>query len=242
MTTRQDRPGRLARRLSPLLTAALVSLTVGAAAVAALPPRISPFGRLDVHEAATWFTGLKLSRLKWDRAACAATLAAPLTEARAIPDRPIADGCGWAGAVALAEVGTASVGLSQVRCDVAAAFSMWMIQDVQPAAFHLLGQPVREVKHYGGFACRNIVGSRGAGAFRSQHARAAAIDIAAFVLGDGRKVTVKDAWRREGPDGQFVRQVFAAACRHFRTALGPDYNAAHHDHIHVDRGFVSICR
>ena len=33
-----------------------------------------------------------------------------------------------------------------------------------------------------------------------------------------------------------------AACRVFAAVLGPDYNAAHHDHFHLDRGGWGTCR
>lgn len=30
--------------------------------------------------------------------------------------------------------------------------------------------------------------------------------------------------------------------RQLNTVLGPDYNAAHHDHFHLDMGLWQVCR
>ena len=43
---------------------------------------------------------------------------------------------------------------------------------------------------------------------------------------------------------EFLRAVHAAACRIFGTVLGPEANAAHRNHFHVDmaeRKFKNIC-
>jgi hypothetical protein len=41
---------------------------------------------------------------------------------------------------------------------------------------------------------------------------------------------------------QFLRVVHASACKRFGTVLGPDYNAAHRNHFHVELGGGSFCR
>ena len=64
----------------------------------------------------------------------------------------------------------------------------------------------------------------------------------ASTLADGRTVGVRSHWQSEGPEGRFLREAHARACPYFRAALGPDYNAAHRDHFHLDRGPFSRCR
>jgi hypothetical protein len=77
----------------------------------------------------------------------------------------------------------------------------------------------------------------------SAHARAEAIDIAAFVLADGRRVSVLGDWQDgDARERQFLRVVHASACKRFGTVLGPDYNAAHRNHFHVELGGGSFCR
>ena len=72
------------------------------------------------------------------------------------------------------------------------------------------------------------------GARISEHAFGNALDIAAFVLADGRRVTVKDGWRGSPEEQGFLRDVQAAACEQFTTVLAPGSNHFHYDHIHVD--------
>ena len=68
----------------------------------------------------------------------------------------------------------------------------------------------------------------------SEHAFGNALDIAAFVMADGRRITVKDGWHGMPEEQGFLRDVEAAACRQFNTVLAPGSNAYHYDHIHVD--------
>jgi hypothetical protein len=77
---------------------------------------------------------------------------------------------------------------------------------------------------------------------RSQHAIANAVDIAGFVLADGRRIAVKGNWHADTAEGRFLRDVHRRACAYFRVVLGPDHNAAHHNHFHLDRGPLSRCR
>ena len=44
------------------------------------------------------------------------------------------------------------------------------------------------------------------------------------------------------PEAAFLRDVRDGACDWFDIVLGPDYNAAHADHFHFDRGGGRICR
>ena len=68
----------------------------------------------------------------------------------------------------------------------------------------------------------------------SEHAFGNALDIAAFTLADGRRITVKDGWKGMPEEQGFLRDVQASACRQFTTVLAPGSNVYHYDHIHVD--------
>ncbi|MDO9498490.1 extensin family protein, partial [Falsiroseomonas sp.] len=116
-------------------------------------------------------------------------------------------------------------------------------QVVQPAAHAAYGQRVVAVESYGTYACRRIGGSRD-GRF-SEHATANAIDIASFRLEDGRRIGIAADWDGDEADAAFLRTVRDGACRIFATTLSPEYNAAHHDHLHFDqarRGGGTFCR
>jgi hypothetical protein len=63
------------------------------------------------------------------------------------------------------------------------------------------------------------------------------------VLEDGRRLTVLSGWNGESEDvRRFLRAVHSAGCRRFQTALGPDANAFHRDHLHFDLGGGPYCR
>ena len=72
------------------------------------------------------------------------------------------------------------------------------------------------------------------GAKLSEHGRANAIDVGAFVLADGSRISVKEGWRGSDRERAFLRQVHDAACGEFTTVLGPESDSYHHDHFHLD--------
>ena len=45
-----------------------------------------------------------------------------------------------------------------------------------------------------------------------------------------------------GAEAAFLREVRDGACRWFRAVLGPEHNAEHRDHFHLDRGLWNACR
>jgi hypothetical protein len=112
---------------------------------------------------------------------------------------------------------------------------------LHPAARQHLGQDVERVIHWGTYSCRNI--NRRPEGRRSEHASANAIDVAGFVLADGQEVTVRSDWSGSDPrKAAFLRAVRDGACAFFDVVLSPDYNAAHHDHFHLDMGSYRACR
>jgi len=119
-----------------------------------------------------------------------------------------------------------------LACPLVSALDRWVSEGVQPAALRWFGAPVSEIKQISAYSCRSMVGS--GTSHISEHAYGNALDIAGFVLADGRKVTVKDGWRGSPEEQGFLHDVQLAACNTFSTVLAPGYNAAHYDHIHVD--------
>src|SRR6202022_4310600 len=119
-----------------------------------------------------------------------------------------------------------------LACPMVSALDLWITNAVQPAAQRWFGEPVVEIKQISAYSCRSMNGQRGAPI--SEHAFGNALDVAAFTLADGRKVTVKDGWHGPPEERGFLHDVQAAACRQFSTVLAPGSNAFHYDHIHVD--------
>jgi hypothetical protein len=99
---------------------------------------------------------------------------------------------------------------------------------------------VSAIEHFGSYSCRNVYGRPEA--TRSRHATAEAWDVAGFVLVDGRRIRVARDWQSTKAEAAFLRESRDGACRFFDGVLSPDYNAAHHDHLHLDRGPYRMCR
>ncbi len=161
-----------------------------------------------------------------------------------LPDRDYGGGCLVTGAVELLDIGVPVSGLKSMRCPLAKTFTAWVQHGVSPAAREILGSPLVKVESLGTYACRGIVGA-GASASRrlSEHALGNAVDISAFVLADGRRITIEHDWNSNDPAiRQFLQIIHRSACRRFRTVLSPDYNAAHYNHFHMDMGRGPFCR
>jgi len=205
-------------------------------------PVFNPLPVIDLSRASPWLVDWRLAGIKHYPSVCARTLKAPHIEAQPIADSPMQEGCGWSNSVRLVSAGGVRASFDKLTCESAVALALWLEHDVQPLAQEILGQRVSSIQSFGSFSCRNIVGNPMWRNVRSQHATANAADIGGFNLANGRLVSVRSHWKSEGAEGRFLRAVHARACRYFRVVLGPDYNAAHHDHFHLDRGPFSRCR
>ena len=60
-------------------------------------------------------------------------------------------------------------------------------------------------------------------------------------LRDGRRITVAADWNGGEAEARFLRRIRDDACRIFGTTLSPDYNAVHHDHLHLEAGRPGLC-
>ncbi|HEU0097927.1 MAG TPA: extensin family protein [Allosphingosinicella sp.] len=172
---------------------------------------------------------------------CQADLRAAGVRFKALPDRRFGNGCSAVGAVQLLDIGTPVANLGAMTCSLARQFARWAREAMQPAAKAWLGSPVVRVESFGTYSCRPV-NSR-PGARLSEHGRANAVDIGAFLLADGRRITVEQGWSGRDEDvRRFLRNVHAAGCRRFGIVLGPDADAFHRDHLHFDMGQGPYCR
>jgi hypothetical protein len=119
-----------------------------------------------------------------------------------------------------------------LACPIVSVLDRWLADSVQPAAQRWFGARVVEIKQISAYSCRGMNGNPSA--HISEHAFGNALDIAAFTLADGRRITVKDGWKGMPEEQGFLRDVQAAACQQFTTVLAPGSNVYHYDHIHVD--------
>jgi hypothetical protein len=161
-----------------------------------------------------------------------------------LPDRDYGGGCIVTGAVQLIDFGVPTANLKAMSCGLSRTFVAWVRNGVVPASTEILGSPVVKVESFGTFACRGIIGggTRTAGRL-SEHAHGNAVDVAAFVLADGRRISIEGDWRNPDPAVRdFLQAIHTSACRRFQTVLSPDYNAAHYNHLHFDMGRGPFCR
>jgi len=119
-----------------------------------------------------------------------------------------------------------------LACPIVSVLDRWLAESVQPAAMRWFGVRVVEIKQISAYSCRGMNGN--SNAHISEHAFGNALDIAAFTLADGRRITVKGGWRGMPEEQGFLRDVQASACQQFNTVLAPGSNVYHEDHIHVD--------
>ena len=161
--------------------------------------------------------------------------------AQLAPGQPIS--LGRPASPAIAAGPAAVTPAATLACPLVATLDRFVSDQVQPAAARWFNQPVVEIKQISAYSCRGMNGDPNARI--SEHAFGNALDIAAFTLADGRKITVKDGWHGAPDEQGFLHDVQGAACDAFTTVLAPGSNAYHYDHMHVDlmrrAGGHSIC-
>lgn len=169
--------------------------------------------------------------------ACPAVLQGRV-EARMLP--PIAeDQCGTrsplevSGVLANGRMVPLSGGIT-TDCSMATALPEW----VAAVDSYLMARDdtrVAEVVVGTSYMCRRV--NNASEGNLSFHAFANALDVTGFRLEDGRTVTVERDWAGAlSPEGRLLRYAHGAACSQFTTVLGPEANALHHDHFHLDLG------
>lgn len=210
-------------------------------------PEHNPWAPLRLQDPPGWATSMKVAKLRNDPGECRGFLARSDVAFSELD--PVGEGaCRRKDRTRLALDRSAGLDLRPrgvaATCAVNAGLALWLRHGVQPAAESLLGSRVSRIEHLGTASCRRIGG--GETGRWSEHATGNAIDVAAFVLADGRRVSVLDDWTGSDDEAAFLRAVRDRGCEIFGTVLSPDYNAAHADHLHLDqagrgRGW-SFCR
>ena len=221
--------------------AALIGL--GLALDRLAPAQDVPWKLFDLNRPLGWATHVQLARIGYDQAACTAALAAGDVDFTPVPDR--FDGaCHVLGGVRLGE--ETRFRCSRPRLDHELPGGVGLRRLGAPCrrtreAVAILGRGVARIDALRDpHNCRPIRGDPRA---LSEHAFANAIDVSGFDLTDGRQVSVLKDYRNPGPPGHFLHRIHDRACMVFpATALGPDFNADHKDHLHLDMGLWGPCR
>lgn len=157
--------------------------------------------------------------------------------------------CGYDNANAMSRRGEISFSPSAsvvAQCPVVLSSYIWLGR-VDALAREHFNSPLAKIHHAGTYSCRRQVGN---GSKKwSQHAFANAWDITGFELQNGDVISVAKHWPHglqaqffgRDPKGHFLMATRDAACRVFKVVLSPDFNAAHHDHFHLDHGSKTSC-
>ncbi|TDT73788.1 extensin-like protein [Litoreibacter halocynthiae] len=203
-----------------------------------VPREWNPLRELVVSDPVTPVTHFKLRRVVDDPKLCLTVLAQAGRYQEMTPLVASAR-CGIANRVDLTGVGATRLQAVETECETALRLAMWEQHGIQPAAQVHLGQGVSALRHIGSYNCRAI---RGSSTRMSKHATAAAIDIGGVVLADGTRIELLADWNGTPQEKSFLRDIRDACCEWFSTVLGPDYNALHADHFHLQNRGWGTCR
>lgn len=220
-----------------LLDAALVCLLVFAMVDRIAPPQDLAWKPFSIDQPLGLATQAKLARIGADPAACRAAL----RDGGIKPvDQPVREDGFCSTRDTVRAQSRLSPAAPVMTCPLALRYTVWERQVLEPAADRLLDSDLVRVEHLGTYACRTIYGR--AGERPSQHASASALDVSGVRLADGRRLTIAADFRKDSPEGRFLRVARAGGCELFGAVLGPDYNTAHADHLHLDLSPYRLCR
>ena len=201
-----------------------------------------PWSPLDLDAAPNLVSRWKVRAMLVDGELCRAALSQSRAGVAFLDDAVDSANCHIKNRVRLSTVSAARLAPVQTRCEIAARLYLWEREVLQPAARRHLGVSVRRIEHFSSYSCRKMRTSRGGSGRWSQHATANALDIAGFVLADGRKVSLLRDWDSGGAEAAFLREARDGLCDWFNVVLSPDYNRLHADHFHADMGPFLSCR
>ncbi|MEO1650293.1 MAG: extensin family protein [Pseudomonadota bacterium] len=207
-----------------------------------IPPQYSPLPAIVVERPFPLVVDWQLKELSTSRDLCRGLVSTKHVTGRQVADKSTGAGCGWTNAIQMSRVGGVRYPASRMNCSVAGALALWIENVVQPAALEMFQRRVIAMRQMGVYNCRNIIGARFWGNRRSQHATANAADVGGFTLEGGERISVRRHWNTRGQKARFLRRVHRGACQFFRVALSPEFNRAHHDHFHFDRGPFWRCK
>ncbi|WP_109313841.1 extensin family protein [Ruegeria sp. AU67] len=207
-----------------------------------VPSHWNPLRELKITAPVTPITRFQLNRALANEVQCRAALADAGAKFEAMDDLIVDENCGITGRGLLSALVTSGVNAVETSCATTLRLAMWEHHVVQPTARDLLGTQVSRLRHVGSYNCRQMRTAQGQSSGWSSHAKADSIDIVGLQFADGRSLTLLSDWGAEGPEGQFLHQIWRGACDWFRVVLGPDFNHLHADHFHLQGPGWGYCR
>lgn len=205
-----------------------------------LPSYYNPFTPLTLDDPPGKITQFKLRRLTPH--ACERLLS-QANQRALIRTQAVADSageCPLSNVVRVRDFGPVSLNSSFLAsCPLALSSALFVSQQARPLTKTFMGSELTRIEHVGSFACRNIY--HRPDARRSEYATAEALDISAFRLANGERITVLKGWR-SAKTQPWLQALLAASCGYYGNGLGPEYNAAHANHFHLGMRGFGLCR
>jgi len=164
---------------------------------------------------------------------------------RAVPDtkKPNAKGCGVPRGVVVTRGPTGITYSPPLHIDCSLALRLPDIERViQEEANAGLGSPIVRAGTLGSYACRGVIGRlRGWTGGISEHSFGNAFDLTRFDAKNGKRAAVLKSMRPgeapTSPEGVFLARVAWRVRREVGVrVLGPNFDASHRDHLHIDAG------
>lgn len=207
-----------------------------------LPPSLNLLTPLELDAAPNLVSRWKTRRTVGNADSCRAALNRSQAIVSFLKDHEHSDVCHIRNQTRLTGLSTARMAPMATTCEMAVRLYLWEQHALQPAAMRTLGSKVARIEHYESFSCRGMRTASGIIERMSEHATANAVDIAGFILEDGRRIRLRSDWTGDGDEAAFLRAARDGLCRWFNVVLSPDYNTLHADHFHADMGRWHSCR
>lgn len=157
--------------------------------------------------------------------------------------KPDAKGCGMPHGITLTRGPTGIVYSPALEIDAALASELTALEKLlQAEAVARLGSEIKKIETLGSYACRTSKGplttAYGGKNVLSEHAFGLAFDLKSMTTKNGKVISVARDWSKDTPAGELLRAFRSRALKEtgITHVITPDYNAAHHDHLHIDRG------
>ncbi|MDA9008912.1 extensin family protein [Alphaproteobacteria bacterium] len=222
-----------------VLAAAIISLVAAMLTWQLMPSSTKSYLKNVARPYANKLITLRKSRTVTNGPLCTKKLTGRDLEYQPVADRTNAKGCRISNAIRLSKVEGISLSKpATMTCEMALNLSTWVERFVQPEARRIFNQEVEKISHLGSYNCRTMRGNK---TRLSQHAFANAFDVSGFTLSQGKALNLERDWNSGGKEQKFWRSIRKGACQNFDLVLGPDFDARHKDHFHLDAGFYKAC-
>ena len=222
------------RRLSFLGLLAVLVFGVNLALIhpdTPLPEEWNPTEPFDIAHPLSPLTDWKLRTVEAEPSSCLRELAAAGAKFTPMPDFEESESCHIRNRVRLEGLGEVRLRPVDTRCDTALRLAVWERHGLRDAA-SALGTHITEIHHQGSYNCRRMRTSSGSSTRWSTHATGRGFNVRGFTLATGDQIELREAWDNPAIGG-FLRAAQTGACDVFGLVLGPNYNALHADHFHI---------